>query len=245
MVSRMKEGPWGGEGSNLMLSGPVSIFGGMVATISLSLQLTTLTSVPLKDTVLLLCVESKPLPVMVTVEPTGPASGEIVVIAGTPITANGNELPVTPNLVTVTGSVVALGGDRHLGSRVIPLTALAVTPLILTWVLPTVVPKPDPFKVIGPPGAPLWRRKARDHRVGHAVKNVRVALCRIDRHRQRTCARTICNIRYDLRIAPADDGPVSPVEAHSACSLGWLEVCAHNGHLSAGRASLGSDARDM
>jgi hypothetical protein len=75
-------------------TGPVVEPGGTVATICVSLQLTTSAFGPVafapakKWTVLLLCDGPKPVPVIVTVAPTGAIAGDTAVTVGAPSTVN-------------------------------------------------------------------------------------------------------------------------------------------------------------
>src|SRR3954462_8262925 len=73
---------------------PVAVPGGTVATICVSLQLTTSAFGPVafapakKWTVLLVCDGPKPVPVMVTVAPTGAIAGDTAVTVGAPSTVS-------------------------------------------------------------------------------------------------------------------------------------------------------------
>src|SRR5208282_3560812 len=75
-----------------------------------SLQLLAVAATtPPKATLLLLCVEPKPLPLMVTAVPTTPVLGEMPVIAGGGDTVNGTPLLTIPLLLTVTKPLVVVG----------------------------------------------------------------------------------------------------------------------------------------
>jgi hypothetical protein len=102
-------------------------------------------------TVLLLCDEPKPVPVITIEVPTGPDDGEMPVIEMGSIRVNCTPLLVTPPTVTVTGPLVAVEGTVAL--MLVPLqeVTFAVTPLNLTRLEPWLPPKPDPFTVIVPP----------------------------------------------------------------------------------------------
>jgi hypothetical protein len=94
---------------------------------------------PLNLTVLVPCVEPKPLPVIVTLAPTAPEPGERLVILG--ITVNATPLLLDPFTVTTTFPVVAAVGT---GATILPaaqLVGVAVTPLNLTVLVPWVEPK--------------------------------------------------------------------------------------------------------
>src|SRR5262249_38668462 len=88
-------------------TGPVTAPGGTVATIWVSLQLTTGALIPAalgpsqNWTTLLDWVAPKPVPEMVTVPFTAAAPGKIASTAGAPSTANGKALLVSLYLTTV------------------------------------------------------------------------------------------------------------------------------------------------
>ena len=69
-------------------TGPVEAPEGTVVVIEVSLQLVTVAVAPLTATVLLLCAGPKPVPVIVTVEPTGPVDGEAPVTVSDSSTVN-------------------------------------------------------------------------------------------------------------------------------------------------------------
>src|SRR6185503_19573576 len=95
----------------------------------------------------------KPLPLMVTVVPTGPLVGENDEISGTPVTVNDPELcPVPPAVVTLIRPVVAPAGTVALICAEDTTVKLAEVPLNLTDVAPL---KPLPLIVTVVPTGPL------------------------------------------------------------------------------------------
>ena len=85
---------------------PVVALLGTMATIWVSLQLETAARMPLKVTVLVVCVAPKPEPVMVTVVPGEPEEGEMPEIVSVPMTKR-RELLTRPLTMTLTRPVMA------------------------------------------------------------------------------------------------------------------------------------------
>src|SRR5689334_2880093 len=100
---------------------------------AVSLQELTTAWPPLKSTVLVLCTEPKPLPVMVMLSPTGPWSGETEATVGAPSTVKGTALLVALYLTTVSGPVAALGDTVAVMLVSLQETMPDSTPLISTW----------------------------------------------------------------------------------------------------------------
>jgi hypothetical protein len=101
--------------------------------------------------VLLLCVEPKPAPVIVTELPIGPDAGEMPVIVADSITLNCTPLLVTPPTVTVTGPLVALFGTATVTLVLLQEEALAASPLKKIWLLLWLEPKSVPVTMTVPP----------------------------------------------------------------------------------------------
>ena len=85
---------------------------------------------------LLLCVGPKPVPVIVTVVPTGPMVGEIFVTDRASSTENAAALLVTPSSVSVTLPLVAFDGTVTVTCVSLQETAVAAIPLNCTWLVP-------------------------------------------------------------------------------------------------------------
>lgn len=85
-----------GDPSTVTFTGPVVTFKGGVATICVSDQLVTVRLKPLIWTMLVPCVAPKLVPVIVTLIPSGPDAGEMLVTAGTGTMVTGSALPVAP-----------------------------------------------------------------------------------------------------------------------------------------------------
>jgi hypothetical protein len=103
--------------------------------------------------VLLLCVDPKPTPVIVTVAPAGPVLGEMPVTDSDWRTVNCTPLLTTPASVTLTGPLVAEDGTEAVMLVSLQDGEAAATPLKETlnpvlWL----APKPLPAIVIVPPG---------------------------------------------------------------------------------------------
>jgi hypothetical protein len=112
--------------------------------------------VVLNFTVLVPCVVPKFDPVIVTDAVTGPEVGDRFVMLGAATTVNALPLEATPPTVTTTFPFVApLGTVAAIEVDVQPVTAVAVTPLNFTVLVPCVVPKLVPVIVITAPTAPV------------------------------------------------------------------------------------------
>ena len=125
---------------------------GTGATMVVGLQLVGVANVPLNVTVLVPWERPKPLPVIVTVEPTGPEVGVKLEIAG--MTVNGNGLLAPPPTVTCTFPLVA-----PIGAGTVMLVSLQdvgrpAAPLNVTLLVPCEAPNPPPKIVTGVPTAP-------------------------------------------------------------------------------------------
>ena len=107
---------------------------------------------PLNLTVLVPCVEPKPLPLIVIDELTAPEFGERLVIFG--VTVNLTPLLADPPTVTTTLPVVAALGTGAIILLELQLVGVAVTPLNVTVLVPWVDPKPLPEIVTEVPTFP-------------------------------------------------------------------------------------------
>ena len=125
---------------------------GTGVTMELALQLLGVAVVPLNLTVLVPCVEPKPLPLIVIDAPTAPEFGERVTIFG--VTVNLTPLLADPPTVTTTLPVVAAMGTGATILLELQLVGVAVTPLNLTVLVPWVDPKPLPEIVTEVPTFP-------------------------------------------------------------------------------------------
>ena len=115
---------------------PVVAPEGTGTTIAVVLQLLGLAKVPLKETVLVPCVDPKPLPLTVTEAPTAPDPGEILLMLGAGTTVNATPLLVNPFTVTRTFPVVAPAGTGTTIEPEAQLLGVAVVPLKVTVLLP-------------------------------------------------------------------------------------------------------------
>lgn len=109
---------------------------------------------PLKVTVLVLCVEPKFVPVIVTEVPTPPEVGEIPVMLGPPLTVNVTPLLATPLTVTITVPVVAALGTVATMLVLLQLVVTATLPLNATELVPCDDPKFVPVMVTDAPRDP-------------------------------------------------------------------------------------------
>jgi hypothetical protein len=117
----------------------------------------TVAAVPLNLTVLVLWVEPKLVPVIVTESPTSPDVGERLEIAGGCMTVNALPLLSTPLACATTLPVVAPDGTvatMLVALQHVPHT-VAVVPLNLTVLVPCVEPKFVPVIVTDAPIPPL------------------------------------------------------------------------------------------
>lgn len=125
---------------------------GTVTPITVALQLETVAVVPLNFTVLVPWFAPKPLPVMVTVVPTGPTEGEMLLMVDA--TPKLTPLPASPPAVTTTLPVVAPAGTVTPMLVALQLVTAAAVPLNVTVLLPWVAPKLLPVIVTAVPGGP-------------------------------------------------------------------------------------------
>jgi len=117
-----------------------------------ALQLVGAAAVPLNATVLAPCVEPKPVPVIVTVAPTGPEVGLRLVMAG--VRVKGEPRLATPATVTTMLPVVAPLGTGAMTRLWFQLEGVIATPLRVTVLEPWDVPKPPPLIVTLVPMGP-------------------------------------------------------------------------------------------
>jgi hypothetical protein len=123
--------------------------------ILVELQLVGVPDVPLNLTVLLPCVDPKPLPLIVTEVPTAADVGERLDMLGAATTVKLLPLLADPDTVTTTLPVVApVGTAATILVEVQPVIVVAVVPLNLTVLLPFVDPKFVPVIVTEAPTAP-------------------------------------------------------------------------------------------
>jgi hypothetical protein len=111
---------------------PVGTFTAMLVEVQ---EVTTVTAVPLKLTVLLPCAAPKLVPVIVTETPTAPEVWLKLVMAGA--TAKGDPLLATPDTVTTTLPVVVPAGTVTVMLVALQaLAAVAAVPLKVTVLVP-------------------------------------------------------------------------------------------------------------
>ena len=96
------------------------------------LQLVGVAGVPLKLTVLVPCVAPKFVPVIVTEVPTGPKTGDRLVMPGAVVTVNVTPLLASPPAVTTTLPVVTPAGTAATMLVLLQLVGAAVAPLNVT-----------------------------------------------------------------------------------------------------------------
>jgi hypothetical protein len=132
---------------------PVVAPDGTVATIDVALQLSIAAVVPLNVTELVLCVEPKFVPVIVTDVPTAPEVGDRLVMLGAVTTVKVTPLLLTPLAFTTTLPVVAPVGTVATIDVALQLVIVAVVPLNVTEPVPWVDPKPAPATVTEAPAA--------------------------------------------------------------------------------------------
>jgi hypothetical protein len=147
----MYGGPWAVFPATVTVTFPVEVPKGTVVTIDVSLQLTTLATAPQKLATLLLCVEPKPVPVIVTVVPTGPIAGDRPVTERPSMTVNDAVLLEKPASFTETEPLVVLAGTVAVMLVSLQAVAVAAIPLNNTWLPLEPVPKPEPVNVTVPP----------------------------------------------------------------------------------------------
>lgn len=131
---------------------PVVAPAGTGTTMLVLLQLVGLPRAPLKSTVLVPCVDPKPVPLIVIEVPTEPAAGLTLVIVGA--TVKGTLLLVTPFTVTTTLPVLAFAGTDTVIPDCPQAVGVAATPLNVTVLAPWAKPKPVPEIDTEVPGAP-------------------------------------------------------------------------------------------
>jgi hypothetical protein len=121
-----------------------------------ALQLVAVAAVPLNVTVLVPCVDPKPVPVIVTPVPTGPEVCDRLVIVGAEaaVTVKLTLLLATPFTVTTTFPVVAPVGTDVTMLVALQLVVVAVVPLNVTVLVPCVDPKFVPVIVTAVPTGP-------------------------------------------------------------------------------------------
>ena len=121
------------------------------------LQFVTAAMVWLKVTVLVLCVDPKFVPVIVTGVPAVPELAERLVMVGVGeelVTVKGTPLLATPPTVTTTFPVVAPEGTDVIRLLALQLVTVAIVPLNLTVLVPCADPKFVPVIVTGVPTGP-------------------------------------------------------------------------------------------
>jgi hypothetical protein len=149
MDVRLKVGPKAYSVATPTPTGPLAAPAGTNATSCVSLQLFTVAATPGKKTTeLLLCVGPKPVPVIVSVLPTGPELVESPVTVRGSRTVNCTPLLVTPSSNTVTGPLVAFEATATVILELLHESTVAETPFNCTWLLLWFAPKPEPLRVI-------------------------------------------------------------------------------------------------
>ena len=131
---------------------PVVAPDGTVTVIEVALQLVGVAEVPLKVTVDVPCAAPKLVPVIVTVDPSGPLSGLKLPMAGG--TVKVTPLLATSPTVTTTLPVVAPTGTVTVMEVSLQLVGVAAVPLKVTVLVPRVAPKPVPLIVTEVPSGP-------------------------------------------------------------------------------------------
>src|ERR1700722_20150145 len=116
------------------VTGPVEAPVGTTAVMLVSVEVTAVAVVPLKVTTLSLWFEPKPAPVIVTVEPTDPAAGDIAGTDKGSSTVNEKLVLATPSSTTVNGPLVALVGA--VAVMLVSLHGYASTAAPLNWTWP-------------------------------------------------------------------------------------------------------------
>ena len=127
---------------------------GTGTTIETAFQLLGVVAVPLNVTVLVLCVDPKFVPAIVTELPTTPELGDKLVILGVSRTVNDMPALGTPLTVTTTLPVVAPFGTGTAMLAALQLLGVAVVPLNVTVLDPCVDPKLVPVIVTDVPTVP-------------------------------------------------------------------------------------------
>jgi hypothetical protein len=119
-------------------------------------QLVGVPAVPLKVTVLVLCVAPKLLPVIVTNVPTGPVLGLTLLMLGADeVTVKPTPLLPTPPTLTTTGPVVAPLGTGTTMLVALQLVGVPAVPLKVTVLVLCVAPKLLPVIVTNVPTGPV------------------------------------------------------------------------------------------
>src|SRR5204863_117968 len=131
---------------------PVVAPAGTGTTMLVALQVVGVAAVPLNVTVLVPRVAPKFAPAIVTDAPTGPAAGVRPVMPGP--TVNGIPLLARPPTVTTTLPVVTPAGAGTTMLVGLQLVGVAVVPLNVTALVPTVDPKFLPAMVTDTPEDP-------------------------------------------------------------------------------------------
>src|SRR5439155_6515725 len=132
--------------------GPNTTPDGTSATTLVLLQLRTVAATLLNVTTLDPCVAPKLTPVIVTVVPTGPETGERLEMFGG--TVNKTPLLATPLAFTITFPVVAPAGTGATMLPALQVVGVANMPLKVTLPEPCVVPKFEPVMVTDVPTCP-------------------------------------------------------------------------------------------
>jgi len=114
---------------------------GTWATMVLALQLVGDAATPLNVNLLVPCVSPKLDPLTVTDVPNTPELGEMVSIVGTPNTVKGTALLGPSPTATTTGPLMAVGGTGTTMLLALQLLGVAVTPLKVTVLSASAVPK--------------------------------------------------------------------------------------------------------
>jgi hypothetical protein len=131
---------------------PVVALAGTGTTIEVALQLLGVAAAPLKATVLVPCVEPKPVPVIVMEVPTTPKAGDKLLMAGT--TVKGMPLLAVPPTVTITDPEVAPAGTGTTIEVALQEFGVAAVPLNVTVLVPCEAPKFVPLIVTDVPITP-------------------------------------------------------------------------------------------
>jgi hypothetical protein len=139
---------------------------------AISLQLVIETAVPFKLTVLDPCVDSNPVPMIVTDSPMAPEAGDKPLMFGVARTVKTIPLVSTPLVFTTTGPVVAPEGTVTAMLVALQFVTVAVVPLNLTVPPPCVEPKFVPVMVTAAPTIPEVTDKLEMLGVGSTVNAI-------------------------------------------------------------------------
>jgi hypothetical protein len=112
-------------------------------------------AVPLNVTVLVLWLDPKLDPLIVTAVATGPLDGERLVSVGAVVTAKVSALLASPLTVTTTLPDVAPAGTGTTIFVADQVVGVAAVPLNVTVLVPLLAPKPVPLMVTAVPTGPL------------------------------------------------------------------------------------------